>query len=104
MTKIFIAKKGNVLPKFSKDGTYYHYNVSDRYLAKIITLGGDVVFNTVMYDFKHNKWKSSSSGLKEVIEYYVEDENFEKWIKNINKIDLTTLFEIYSSMDKHDNE
>src|SRR5690606_1484376 len=102
LNKIFIIKKGVEIPSFSTDKAYIHYNVSDKYLAKTIAVNGDIVFNTVMYDFKNKKWISSNSGLKEVVEYYIENDGFNKWLKEVNDINLDLLFEIYNAMDKED--
>lgn len=72
MTKTFKVIDGGIVPPQSNDQSRASYSFSDRYFAKIKTIGNEESLSLVSYDFKNQIWKSATGGLKEVIEYYIE--------------------------------
>lgn len=101
-TKIFNVIKGDVIPPKTNEEPNNKLQFSAKYLAAIITLGGNKSVGVVLYDFKKNRWTSVSSGLQEVIEYYSYDEGFNKWVNSETNISLDTLSEIYNAFDEKD--
>lgn len=66
----FEIKKPTDIPAIKNE----RLQISDRYYAKIKNISDDISKTTVIYDHKNSKWLSIHTGMKELIEYYVEVE------------------------------
>ena len=51
---------------------YERLEVSDRFLGMGLSISGNKVYLTTIYDHKNKKWIFGQSGIKSLIEYYVE--------------------------------
>lgn len=102
MIKQFFKKEITEIPPTYSP--YNHLQISDKYLGKGLTIGNEIVSIVCFYDFKKQKWCTSGAGIKEVLEYYVEDERFSIWLENQFNIDLKTLSVMYNAFDEIDKE
>jgi hypothetical protein len=71
-TITFQVTPAEQIPPLAKEKSMIAHNCSEWYMAKIETIGGNVRFDVVTYNFTYNKWLSVTAGLKRVIEYYTE--------------------------------
>jgi len=101
-TKILIVKPSSEIPPIGTDEFSLRQNISSFYFAKCETIGRDITLSVVCYDFKSNKWLFKSAGCINVIEYYLLDERFDKWVHTQNRIDLDTLSDIWMAFDEQD--
>lgn len=68
--KIEVKKGGDIPPKSSNKFNFEN-NISDWYFAKCKAINGSESRSVVCYDFKNKQWGFVSSGISEVVEYYV---------------------------------
>lgn len=104
-TKIFKTISGEIIPEQSRNEPNNRLSFSDKFFAKILI--NDIEKDSIVcYDFKRERWTSpTSTNMQKVIEYYVEDLAFEKWINtNVLKFDLDTMLELFNAMEKRMNK
>ena len=70
--KRFKVIDSSLIPLKSLDGSAIAHNCSDIFMAKVLTVSGNERYYVVRYDFQNEKWISPISGMKEVIEYYMD--------------------------------
>lgn len=101
--KIFKKISGDVIPPKTEKEPYNTLQFSDKFLAKII-VNDNECYSIISYDFKNQRWYSMvSMGFQKVVEYYVEDLAFEKWLNTEpRKVDMDVLCELFDAMDEED--
>lgn len=102
-TKIFKKISGDIVPPKTAKEPNNRLQFSDKYLAKI-TINDNECYSIISYDFNKQRWSSMvSMGMHKVVEYYVEDLAFEKWVNTeALKVDMDVLCELFDAMDEED--
>jgi hypothetical protein len=101
-TIIFLTKKPNEIPPVATENSNaFLHGMSEFYFGKYLTHTGLETIGLVCYDFKLKIWRSCTNGFSQLVEYYVNDANFNKWMHSESQ-DLDLFLDIFNSMDECD--
>jgi len=73
----YTTHRSDKIPPIGKSNFEIQNELSERFYALVRTIGGDLTKGIAIYDHSRKKWLISSSGCKEIIEYYTFDINDE---------------------------
>lgn len=98
-TIAFLVKKPDEIPHVATEGsTPFLYGMSEFYFGKYLTPNGEEMNGLVCYDFKNKIWRACTNGFFQLVEYYVNDANFNKWMHSESP-DLDLFLDIFNTID-----